>query len=114
VCVEALEHISNTLIHLAKEGWKLSEVLHGNVRLFRDIDMRYQLFGGAPGMPLTTALAFGVLPEIRIASRRASSSQDRLKVLYPVQCQATGSFEFLCNPLYPWYPLHLLQPLFSS
>jgi hypothetical protein len=94
---EALEHLSNTLIHLEREGWNLSEVLHGCVRLFRGIDMRLQLFGGPPGVPLTTALAFGVLPEIRIASRRASSSQDRLKVLCPLPPHATYILKLACS-----------------
>lgn len=80
MCAETLEHLSNALLTLKKEGWKLNEVLHGNVRMSRAVDRGGDLVNSAPGQPLTTALAFGVLPEIRIASRRASHAEDRLKV----------------------------------
>lgn len=90
VSTDTLEYLSNALMKLNMEGWKLSEILHGNVRMFREVDAAGQL-QCASGTSLTAALAFGLLPEIRIASRRASHCQDRLKVRRSVVCTARST-----------------------
>lgn len=72
---------------LKKEGWVLNEVLHGSVRMSLDLEAR-NIRQKQPGEPLTSALAFGVLPEIRIASRRSSSTLDHLKVRFTVHIQS--------------------------
>ena len=90
-----LRLLSNALLILRKEGWKLNEVLHGSVRMSQDLEARnLRLNQPETGAPLTSALAFGVLPEIRIASRRSSSTLDRLKVRH--SCFIINLCDLLC------------------
>lgn len=114
-----LDHIANALYNLIHEEWKSSEVLNGNIRLYRALDVDDHDRFRTIGSPLTNALAFGVLPEIRMASRRASSIQDRLKVRYHA-FRASATVKFAFSPslfsaavfslfAYHRYP-HLLEP----